>query len=203
MMCAKIYEQKSVRLSRSLLLRDNITKSKSKSSSTARKKSRRRTIKLSELFQTSNEDFMFLHILDCIGAISTIRREQKNYLVKKPSQTVHEDPVIASKYCIFWQALQEIAMREAAFERESDIYMKDHCNFPRSENLPFDQLMRCFPDESKQFDGRMWLPLHFAVVLPNTELVDISNIAASQPLVKTDDVYKCNPCHLAVMVQNP
>eukprot|EP01035_Chromulina_nebulosa_P056593 gene56593-77555_t len=53
----------SSRLRKSISLRDSIvTRSKSHSSGT---------------IVTNNEDHIFMHILDCIGALSCIRAEQK------------------------------------------------------------------------------------------------------------------------------
>ena len=153
--------------------------------------------------QPSQEDIIFLRILDYIGAISTVRRKnkQKSCFLKRHSKenVKDEDPVIASKYRIFWRAVREIADREIAMEYEE--YPNDYLH-----NLPLCQLLECFPDESKQFDGRTWLPLHFAVVLPCTDLADIKTLLASQPqttMLRMDDVYEYNPCHLAVMAQNP
>eukprot|EP01036_Dinobryon_divergens_P031946 gene31946-41440_t len=62
--------------------------------------------------------------------------------------------------------------------------------------------MVSFSDDSKWEDGRMWLPLHFVVSLPN---VDIQTISADQPKAikaHTATPRQYNPCHLAVITKN-
>jgi hypothetical protein len=67
-------------------------------------------------------------------------------------------------------------------------------------------VIQCFPDDETKRD-RTWLPLHFAVISPDTDLEeDIETIIISQPQaikLKIDDVYVFNSFHLAVIVEDP
>eukprot|EP01036_Dinobryon_divergens_P022626 gene22625-30900_t len=94
----------SSRLTESLRLRDDIVaRSKARSSRT--------TVIIND------EDHIFMHILDCIGALSCIRADQK-----KKNEEAHTNmegsasALLTSKYSVFWQAVREIADREAASE---------------------------------------------------------------------------------------
>lgn len=103
--------------------------------------------------------------------MSRIRRDQlqKNKWSKNAGTIV--DAVLRSKFCVFWQALQEIADQE----------LKSEVSASQEEENDLMNEMKNFPDKSKLPDGRMWLPLHFAMFLPNTDLVDIRTIIAAQP----------------------
>ena len=174
----------SSRLEKSFRLRDSIVvSSKSRSS------------------RGITEDHMFMHILDCIGALSCIRANQK----KKSADTIKERSaaaLLASKHRVFWQTVREIADREAALE---DI-AADGYNKSTQKNRSLDLVLDCFPDDAKWSDGRMWLPLHWAVTLPVIHLSDIETIFAANPAaIKThvNEATEFNPCFLAVMNNNP
>eukprot|EP01036_Dinobryon_divergens_P022145 gene22145-30381_t len=120
---------------------------------------------------------MYLHIMECIGALSCLQ-----------SIIEIQDNLKLTKRKIFWQAVQEVAKSEEVV------------------NEPIHELMQSFPDESKLVNSRMWLPFHFAVLLPRVELSDIQTLFTAQPdCIKmcTDDHRQINPCHLAVMVEIP
>ena len=147
---------------------------------------------------TSDDDLIFAYILDCIGALSCIRENHK----KNANNT--EDAVISSKVRVFWQTVREIADQEIKSEETASEKENNSPAFERNDALGI--IMESFPDHSKLHDGRLWMPLHFAVSLPNTDLMDIQNIFAAQPQsikVHTSEQYQCNPCHLAVMTKNP
>ena len=119
---------------------------------------------------------MFMHILDCIGALSFIRANQK----QKRDNTSMEGSaaaLMASKHRVFWQTVREIADREAALE---DISAEEY-NQSIQKNRSLDCVLKCFPDDAKGSDGRMWLPLHWAVTLPAIHLSDIETIFAANP----------------------
>ena len=147
---------------------------------------------------TSDDDLIFAYILDCIGALSCIRENHK----KNAKNT--EDAVISSKVRVFWQTVREIADQEIKSEETASEKENNSPAFKQNDALGI--IMKSFPDHSKLHDGRLWMPLHFAVSLPNTDLMDIQNIFAAQPQsikVHTSEQYQCNPCHLAVMTKNP
>eukprot|EP01035_Chromulina_nebulosa_P007904 gene7904-10695_t len=180
----------SSRLTESLRLRDDIVaRSKARSSRT--------TVIIND------EDHIFMHILDCIGALSCIRADQK-----KKNEEAHTNmegsasALLTSKYSVFWQAVREIADREAASENIAPETIKT--SFHKEGSL--DYVLECFPDDAKGSDGRMWLPLHWAVTLPAIHLSDLQTIFTSNPAAikaHTNEESQLNPCHLAAMVENP
>eukprot|EP01036_Dinobryon_divergens_P024445 gene24446-32895_t len=174
----------SIRLKRSLLLRDSIL-SKAKASPDER---------LPKI-NISDEDYLFMHILDCIGALSCIRADQQAKNINEPSNSL-----IISKHRVFWLAVREIAEREAVL-MEAKFSLSAVPN-----NVPFEFVLNCFPDDSKQYDGRSWLPLHFAVSLPTANIADVETLYSANSAAITactDPINKMNPCHLAAMINNP
>ena len=173
----------SLRLKRSLLLRDSIL-SKAKASPDER---------LSKI-NVSDEDYLFMHILDCIGALSCIRADQQ-----AKSTNEQGNSLLTSKHRVFWLAVREIAEREA-------VLMEAKYSLSVPDNVPFEFVLNCFPDDSKLYDGRAWLPLHFAVSLPTANIVDVETLYSANPAAVTsytDPINKMNPCHLAAMINNP
>ena len=66
-----------------------------------------------------------------------------------------------------------------------------------------DFISHCFPDETKRLDGRLWLPLHFALSIPTSILGDIQTLFAANPAAiktHTDERSKLNLCHLVAMM---
>ena len=180
---ASVSPYSAARLQRSVLLRDSIL-SLSKS----------RELLASAQNSVTEEDFMFMHILDCIGAVASLRENQKS----SSSSSSNGDALLGSKYRVFWQSVREIADQEIASEASIDK------NMPRNE--PLNAIMQSFPDDRKRSDGRMWLPLHFAVSLPHTSLADMRSIFNARPQAikaTADEAFKYNPCHLAAMTKNP
>lgn len=173
----------SLRLKRSLLLRDSIL-SKAKASPDER---------LSKI-NVSDEDYLFMHILDCIGALSCIRADQQ-----AKSTNEQGNSLLTSKHRVFWLAVREIAEREA-------VLMEAKYSLSVPDNVPFEFVLNCFPDDSKLYDGRAWLPLHFAVSLPTANIMDVETLYSANPAAVTsytDPINKMNPCHLAAMINNP
>ena len=149
----------------------------------------------------NDEDHLFMHILECIGALSCIRADQKGKNVDSKMEG-SAAALLASKHRVFWQTVREIADREAALE---DISAKEY-DKSIQKNWSLDYVLECFPDDAKRSDGWMWLPLHWAVTLPAIHLSDIETIFAANPAAikaHVNDTRKRNPCHLAAMVKNP
>ena len=150
----------------------------------------------------TTEDIMFMHILDYIGALSCIRADQRKKTLNNcrtdNSENEQASAVLLScKHRIFWQAVRVIADREAALEDISDT---------KEKASALDFMLDCFPDDSKRFDGRLWLPLHLAVSMPSSRLEDIHTLFTANPAaIKTpaDEFSQLNPCNLAAMMKNP
>jgi ankyrin repeat protein len=182
----------SSRLRKSLCLRDSIlTKS---TNGYRRSRSTRHT--------ASAEDIIFIHILDCMGALSCIRADQKktnnnSYANREEGQA---EALISCKHRVFWQAVREIADHEAALE---DVAAD---NKKKEKSSALDFMLACFPDEMKPSDGRLWLPLHLAVSVPSSRLEDIHTLFTANPAAikaPADETTQLNPCHLAAMMKKP
>ena len=152
---------------------------------------------------TIADDTMFMHILDCMGALSCIREDhKKNNSIRNGSGSNNEvgqaSVLLSCKHRVFWQAVREIADQEAVLE--------DTPATEEEKKSSFDFLLESFPDETKQSDGRMWLPLHLAVSLSISRLEDIETLFTANPAAikaGADETSKLNPCHLAAMMKNP
>ena len=151
------------------------------------------------------DDAMFLHILDCIGALSCMREEQKKSFCRENSSSScnsnqeQASALLSCKHRVFWQAVREIADREAALK---DIPATEE----KKKSSALDYLLEYFPDETKQSDSRLWLPLHFAVCLPRSRLEDIETLFTANPAAikaGADEISELNPFHLAAMTKNP
>ena len=149
------------------------------------------------------EDSMFMHILDCIGAMSCIRagqKEESSSSTDKSEEGEASAALLSCKHRVFWQAVREIADREAALEDISDNEEE------KVYSTALDFMMDCFPDDSKRSDGRLWLPLHLAVSVPSSRLEDIHTLFTANPAAikaPADETNQLNPCHLAAMMKNP
>ena len=150
----------------------------------------------------SAEDIMFIKILDCIGALSCIRADQK----KKNSNCANREEgqaevLLSYKHRVFWQAVREVADQEAALE---DVPAKKK---EKETTSALDFMLDCFPDDSKRSDGRLWLSLPLAVSLPSSSrLEDIHTLLVANPAVvkaPADDTNQLNSRHLAALMKNP
>ena len=139
--------------------------------------------------ETFDEEKMYLHILECIGALSCI---QRSYRVKKKD----DDSIIRkTKRRIFWQSVREAA-KQTMLEEDGTL---------RGKNEALIELLESFPDYNKLNDGRTWLPLHFAVSLPRCDPTKVQILFAAEPdsiKIQTGE-RKLKPCHLAAMVESP
>ena len=151
------------------------------------------------------EEIMFMHILNCIGALSCIRANQKtkqpNICRMDNSEGEQASALRSCKHRVFWQAVREIADREVGLEDIPDT--EDE----REKSSALDFMLDCFPDDTtKRSDGRLWLPLHLAVSIPSSRLEDIHTLFTADPAAikaPADETNQLNPCHLAVMMKNP
>ena len=134
-------------------------------------------------------DAIFLHVLEAVGAVSTLAY---NNMANKDSPTYNLD---AAKFRIFWKTMREIAEHEIV--NENNLYKRSSC---------LGGIVAAFPDKKKKTDGRMWLPLHFAMTVPSIDLADIQTLIEHDP-ESIKHGYKSgenlNPCHLAVMAKDP
>ena len=91
------------------------------------------------------EDVMFVHILDCMGALSCIRKDRKkNNSSKNSSSNNNEEgqtALLSCKHRVFWQAVREIANQEAVLE--------DTPATEEENKSSLDLLLESFPDETK------------------------------------------------------
>ena len=62
------------------------------------------------------EDAMFLHILDCIGALSCIRADQMSRNRRNNNEEGHALELLFGKHRVSWQAVREIVDHKAALE---------------------------------------------------------------------------------------
>eukprot|EP01036_Dinobryon_divergens_P033707 gene33707-43565_t len=143
--------------------------------------------------ESDKDDMMYLHILDCIGALSRIQKRSGKMYLKTENRNKY-NPLAESKRRIFWQAVRELADQEILLANKKD-KKSSEINSAQS------RVLDVFPDEAKRLDGRSWLPLHWAVSLPNTDIQDIENLIIARP----EAVKICisssgfNPMHLACM----
>ena len=132
-------------------------------------------------FNKDGIDAVFFYVLEAVSAISKF-------------QSSDIDELDAAKCRIFWRTLREITRHEIEEDDAS------------AENIPFKAVWKDFPDKEMKKDGRMWLPMHFAVSVPDINADDIDLLYEHQPeSIKQE----CNgadiltPCHLAVMAKDP
>ena len=129
-------------------------------------------------------DAVFLHVLEAVTAIS------------KYTFSDYQD---IPKCNIFWKTLREIADLEIVKKSKEDEHIF-------KEKSPFERVLEAFPDKEKVKDGRMWLPMHFAVTVPTIDLTDIlifldhNPESIKQQCQKGDNL---TASHLAVMMENP
>ena len=158
-----------------------------------------------EFFSSHNidsmdEDQMFFHILECMGAISCIFSKSG---ASNPGENGESRLLRITKRRVFWKSVMEIAnfqVQAMELESQSESEAKYHYN------PPIYNILKCFPDPSKLKDGRSWLPLHFAASLPHNELSDFQVILSAQPNCIGQNLAKAiplKPLHLSAMMKDP
>lgn len=111
-----------------------------------------------------------------------------------------------TKLRIFWKTIQEIASQNLEDTRKKDGSLV-------KQRTAAQMVLTAFPDHKKRIDGRMWLPMHLAVSVPNVELADIRTLVEDErnsivTFTTMDLPYgprglSLAPCHLAVMTKSP
>ena len=145
---------------------------------------------LSPSFLRSFEaDHLIEHILDCAASLRILQKSQRDLV---------DQNLVSAKNSVLIKALSMIIL---------------------SEDLDADAtaLLEVFPDQSKQIDGRNWLPLHWAVVVQQdnekTDVLDV--IYATDPLAlqrqsrripplgSSKTLFGYSPAHLLCMRKRP
>ena len=130
------------------------------------------------LDRDSSLDLAYLQLLEIIGWIDE-------------SQNIGK--LADAKGRIFWKTIREIADQKLNTDKEMF-------------NPTLRIVLASFPDEKMKTDGRMWLPMHFAMCVPNMDIDDIQTLVDNYPdMIKQDsgEDLKFTPGHLAVMVKKP
>ena len=106
-----------------------------------------------------DEEKMTAHLIDCYAALGVVQQERirKNQplIVREGGQALSTD----------MQAVRNKVLK-ASIRVLDDELVHDGTLLPASGRpRAVKQLLRAFPDESKQTDGRGWLPLHWAIAM--------------------------------------
>ena len=108
----------------------------------------------SVLSEECDEDMMYFHILDCIEALTHIRTV---------GTTVNDEFFLGSKRRVFWQLVREVADRQKEIKKVDIV------------DCALSKVFRSFmSDTERSNDPSSWMPLHWAVLLPSTDIQDIS-----------------------------
>ena len=121
---------------------------------------------------------MKAHILDCVAALGIVQQE----LVGHQQATVQREggqPLSKETQAV----LLSNKVFKASLSITAKAMLHDSIELPK-ENITFLRLMRAFPDDSKQTDGRSWLPLHWAVTAGEMGITeaDVKLVYASDPM---------------------
>ena len=134
------------------------------------------------LQSTETGDGIDAIILQCLEAVAAVY----SLGYSSPQQSSK-----GAKCRIFWKTLREIADHEINKTSSTSSDALKH-------------LMIALPYAILETDGRMWLPMHCAMSIPNVELDDVDILFAREPeSIKQESCsnYKVTPCHLAMMTE--
>ena len=143
-----------------------------------------------------DEKKMKTHILDCVAALGMIQQRlshKQSSLRREGEQSLTEETQAVSNK-VFKASL--LTMATAMIHDGTDVSKQ-------SESV--DMLLRAFPDESKQMDGRNWLPLHWAVALEEQCVTeeDVNVIYTGDPMALQRKHLYCacgyTPAHVLCM----
>ena len=142
---------------------------------------------------------MKTHILDCVAALGIVQQElvsneQPSILRESEQSLVNEEQAASNK--VF----------KASLLITATAMLHDDTEPPKQSNS-IDKLLRAFPDDSKQTDGRNWLPLHWAVALEEQCVTEdeLKVIYTSDPMalqrhhVNDSTSFGYTPAHLLCM----
>ena len=121
---------------------------------------------------------MKAHILDCVAALGIVQQElvgREQALVLREG----EQPLTKETQAV----LLSNKVFKASLSITATAMLHDSIEVPKVNNAVV-RLLRAFPDDLKQTDGRSWLPLHWAVVAGNMGLTeaDVKLVYASDPM---------------------
>ena len=121
----------------------------------------------------------YLYVLEMIGAIRNQNISEFNCV-----ESIHRS--------LFWKTIRAVADNEINVDWEK-------------KNWAVNEVLNAFPDKSKKTDGRMWLPIHFAMSIPNIDIEDIQKLLEKQPQLihQVTGTSNVTPCHLAVIMKDP
>ena len=149
---------------------------------------------------SDNSDALFLHALEILGAITCISENPSDSEIDLMSE------IKIAKFRIFWKTIKEIANQKLLERRDEDGYLS-------TEKSSTMMVLSAFPDKKKQKDGRMWLPMCFAVTVPDVALTDIQTLFKAEPktisTISLIDRFRehrkltVSPCHLITMTKTP
>ena len=128
-------------------------------------------------------DAVFLKVLEAVAMISEF------------AELKRLNKIEAAKRRIFWRTMKEIANRE--IKKDNEIY------YNAALNIVMKGISR---KNGKDNVNRTWLPMHFAMSVPNIDLIDIQTLFEYDPeSIKQGlkSYYNYTPCHLAVMMNDP
>ena len=123
-----------------------------------------------------DESKMKTHILDCVAALGIVQQElvgqEQPSILRGGEQSLAKEQQEASNKVF-----------KASLSITATAMLHDGTDVPEQCNS-VDRLLRAFPDESKQTDGRSWLPLHWAVVVGEKSLIEenVKAIYTSDPM---------------------
>jgi hypothetical protein len=114
-------------------------------------------------YKSGGIDAIFLHILEAVAVVNSLEYRK-----------LGEEKLAGAKRRIFWKALRDIADYEI--------------NKTISRDEPILEVLEAFPDQEKKRDGRTWLPMHFAMLIPNIALDDVDILFESHPRASNSNV---------------
>ena len=146
-----------------------------------------------------DEKKMKTHILDCVAALGII--QQKLVSQEQPSIMREGEQSLAKAE---QEALNKVF--KASLSTMATAMLQDGTE-PHTQRNSADRLLRAFPDELKQTDGRSWLPLHWAVVTDEKCVTeeDVKAIYTSDPMalqryhLDGTDFHGYTPAHVLCM----
>ena len=128
---------------------------------------------------------MKTHILDCVMALGIVQQELVSHeqlsILQEGEQSIAKEQQEASNK-VFKASLSTMAT--AMLHDGTDVPKQSGIVGGLIEIFNVDRLLRAFPDESKQTDGRSWLPLHWAVVIDEESVTeaDVEAVYTSDPM---------------------